>query len=69
MPARSKVTPKVRSHEVGDLPPEHEAHQTSKAEVQLLHVHAHAHVTCACRVHLCFFINVYFSLCYKGTLY
>ena len=35
MPARSKVTPKVRSHEVGDLPPEHEAHQTSKAEVQL----------------------------------
>ena len=38
MPARSKVTPKVRAHEVGDLPPEHEAHQTSKAEVQL-HVH------------------------------
>ena len=38
MPARSKVTPKVRAHEVGDLPPEHEAHQTSKAEVQLLHV-------------------------------
>ena len=38
MPARSKVTPKVRAHEVGDLPPEHEAHQTSKAEVQILHV-------------------------------
>ena len=59
MPARSKVTPKVRSHEVGDLPPEHEAHQTSKAEVQLLHVEYTSAV----------YKGVLFSLCYKGTLY